>query len=210
MTAGIILVLVILVLGGVIAMISDRLGTKVGKARLRLFNLRPRNTAVVVTIITGSILSAFTLAILFATSKPLRKGVFRIDEIQTKLNETRKEVTKSELETNRIKNELQKARADLELALANLNRVNQSLEKALAQKNEIEAQLKRTLDQLNQVQLAKARTQEELKQVQAATARTEAEVKSTQEQLSDIIQQKEALIKEIKQLEIERQKILRN
>ncbi|NEN90180.1 MAG: DUF3084 domain-containing protein [Okeania sp. SIO3H1] len=210
MTAGIILVLAILVLGGVIATISDRLGTKVGKARLRLFNLRPRDTAALVTMVTGSILSALTLAILFATSKPLRKGVFRIDEIQTKLNETRKEVTKAEFETTRIKNELQKARADLELALTKLNQVNQSLEKTLVQKAETEFQLQITKEQLNQVQVVKTRTQEELKQVQKAKARTEAELNLTQNQLNSIIQQKETLRQEIEQLQIERQKILKD
>ena len=162
MTAGIILVLAILVLGGVIAIISDRLGTKVGKARLRIFHLRPRDTAALVTIVSGSILSAFTLAILFSTSKPLRKGVFRIDEIQTKLNQARKEVTKAELETTRIKNELEKARYDLELALT----------------------------ELNQVHATKARIQEKLKQVQAAKAKTEAKLNLTQNQLESIIQQK--------------------
>ena len=106
MTAGVILVLAILLLGSVIAIISDRVGTKVGKARLKLFNLRPRHTAALVTMITGSILSALTLVTLFATSKPLRKGVFRIDEIQTKLNKTSKELTKAKLEITQIKNEL--------------------------------------------------------------------------------------------------------
>lgn len=210
MTAGIILVLAILVLGGVIATISDRLGTKVGKARLRLFNLRPRDTAALVTMLTGSILSALTLAILFATSKPLRKGVFRIDEIQTKLNETRKEVTKAELETTLIKNELQKAKADLELSLKQLNQVNKSLEKALVQKAEIEFQLKITKEQLDRVQAVKNRTQEELRQVQKAKARTEAELNLTQNQLKSIVQQKETLRQEIEQLQIERQKILKD
>ncbi|WP_094674927.1 DUF3084 domain-containing protein [Hydrocoleum sp. CS-953] len=210
MTAGITLVLVILVLGGVIATISDRLGTKVGKARLRIFHLRPRDTAALVTIVTGSILSALTLAILFATSKPLRKGVFRIDEIQTKLNETRKAVTKAEFETTLIKNELEKARYDLELALTQLNQVNQSLDKALIQKSETETQLKITQEQLNQVQGAKTRTQEELKKVQAAKAKTEAELNLTQNQLKNIIQQKETLSQEIEQLEIERQQLLKN
>ena len=41
MTTGYILILATLLLGGVIATVGDRLGTKVGKARLSLFNLRP-------------------------------------------------------------------------------------------------------------------------------------------------------------------------
>ncbi|MGL5510823.1 MAG: DUF3084 domain-containing protein, partial [Microcoleaceae cyanobacterium] len=94
MTAGIIFILVILMLGGVIANISDRLGKHVGKSRLRLFNLRPKDTAVLVTVVTGTFLSALTLLILFASSKPLRKGVFQIDDVQKELNESRKEVVR--------------------------------------------------------------------------------------------------------------------
>ncbi|MDE5116195.1 MAG: DUF3084 domain-containing protein, partial [Trichodesmium sp. St2_bin2_1] len=140
----------ILLLGSVIATISDKIGTKVGKARLRIFNLRPRDTAVLVTMFTGSILSALTLVTLFATSKPLRKGVFRIDKIQMKLNETSKELTKAKLETTKIENELQRLRYDLKLALAELNRVNQYLEETLAQKAQTEARLKIIQEQLNQ------------------------------------------------------------
>lgn len=49
MTSAYILVLSVLVLGGIIAALGDHLGSKVGKARLRLFKLRPRQTAVLLT-----------------------------------------------------------------------------------------------------------------------------------------------------------------
>src|SRR6476469_6487222 len=105
MTAGYNLVFVILVLGGVIATVSDRLGTKVGKARLSLFKLRPRDTDVVVTVMAGSILSAMTLGILFATRKPLRTGVFRIDEFFNKRNGDRREINLATQEKNRVETE---------------------------------------------------------------------------------------------------------
>ena len=50
---GITLILVLAVVGGVIAFIGDRLGTRIGKRRLSIFGLRPRHTAVVVTVFTG-------------------------------------------------------------------------------------------------------------------------------------------------------------
>ena len=67
MATGYILIAAILILGGVIATVGDRIGTRVGKARLSLFNLRPKKTAVIVTIFTGGLISASSLAILFAT-----------------------------------------------------------------------------------------------------------------------------------------------
>ncbi len=85
MSTGYILILAVLLLGGVIATVGDRIGTRVGKARLSLFNLRPRKTATLVTIMTGTIIAASTLGILFAASEYLRTGVFQLDSIQRQL-----------------------------------------------------------------------------------------------------------------------------
>ena len=54
--SGWLLILALLVLGGVLSTLGDQLGSKVGKARLSLFNLRPRKTAVVITALTGSLI----------------------------------------------------------------------------------------------------------------------------------------------------------
>ncbi|MEM9165037.1 MAG: DUF3084 domain-containing protein, partial [Cyanobacteria bacterium P01_F01_bin.4] len=74
MDVGLILVATILLLGGVIATVGDRIGMRVGKARLSLFNLRPRQTATVVSVLTGGVISASTLGLLLITSEQLRKG----------------------------------------------------------------------------------------------------------------------------------------
>ena len=66
MSSGYILIVAILILGGVIAASGDRIGTRVGKARLSLFKLRPKQTATLVTIVTGSLIAALTLGILIA------------------------------------------------------------------------------------------------------------------------------------------------
>jgi uncharacterized protein (DUF3084 family) len=94
MTSAFILVFSVLILGGIIATLGDRLGSKVGKARLRLFNLRPKQTAVLVTVMTGTLISASTLGLLFGLSKSLRQGVFQLDEILAKRRQELDEVTK--------------------------------------------------------------------------------------------------------------------
>ncbi|MEG4852307.1 DUF3084 domain-containing protein [Microcoleus sp. B5-D4] len=236
MTAGYILVFVILVLGGVIATVSDRLGTKVGKARLSLFKLRPRDTAVVVTVMAGSILSALTLGILFATSKPLRTGVFRIDEIQKRLNNARREINQATQEKNRVESELAQARAAQAQARANLEQINQSLQAAnaeqartqtklnslRAQLNSVQAAKSKTEEQLSQVEAAKSKTEEQLSSVEAAKSRTEEQLKlvetirsttqaqldRTENQLKTVSGQKTTLGAEIAQLQEERQQLI--
>ena len=236
MTAGYILVFVILVLGGVIATVSDRLGTKVGKARLSLFKLRPRDTAVVVTVMAGSILSALTLGILFATSKPLRTGVFRIDEIQKRLNNARREIDQATQEKHRVETELAQALAAQAQARANLEQINQSLQAAnaeqartqtklnslRAQLNSVQAAKSKTEQQLSQVEAAKSQTEEQLSSVEAAKSRieeqlklvetarlsTKAQLDRTENQLKTVSAQKTTLGSEIAQLQEERQQLI--
>ena len=50
---GIVLIAALIVTGGAIAVIGDRVGSRVGKKKLSLFGLRPRHTSVIVTIVTG-------------------------------------------------------------------------------------------------------------------------------------------------------------
>lgn len=236
MTAGYILVFVILVLGGVIATVSDRLGTKVGKARLSLFKLRPRDTAVVVTVMAGSILSAITLGILFATSKPLRTGVFRIDEIQKRLNNARREINQATQEKNVVETELGQARAAQAQARANLEQINRSLQAANAEQartqtklnslrvqlNSVQAAKSKTEQQLSQVEAAKSQTAEQLSSVESAKFRTESQLKlvetarsttrtqldRTESQLNTVSAQKTSLGAEIAQLQGERQQLI--
>ncbi len=202
MTAGFIFVIAILVLGGVIATVSDRLGTKVGKARLRLFNLRPRSTAVVVTVATGTVLSGLTLGILFAASKPLRRGVFRIDEIQERLNQSRKDLTRTEDEKERVEDELDKAKEDLAAALAQINQANFSLDQVNTQATETETQLKQSQSKLNQLQ-------SQLGEVKAAKTKTESELNNTESELDKVFEQKQFLESEIAKLQAEQQKLIK-
>lgn len=126
MTSTYILIVAIVLLGGVLATLGDRIGTKVGKARLSLFKLRPRNTATLVTIITGSLIATSTLGILLATSGSLRKGLFELESIQKKLRIARNDVKvlnaqKSQVESELVKTKAQQAEVQKRLQITNKN-----------------------------------------------------------------------------------------
>ena len=93
---GWLLILSLLVLGGVLSTLGDRLGTRVGKARLSIFKLRPKSTAVLITVFTGSIISAISFAIMVAFNSQLRVGLFELEDIQAKITEREKELKKLE------------------------------------------------------------------------------------------------------------------
>ena len=51
----------LLVVGGVIAYVGDRLGTYIGKKRLSAWGLRPRHTAMLYTVLSGGLIAVLTL-----------------------------------------------------------------------------------------------------------------------------------------------------
>jgi len=140
MTSGYILIVAILVLGGAIATLGDRIGTKVGKARLSLFNLRPRNTATLVTIITGSLISASTLGLLLAASGSLRDGFFELDKIKEKLRKARSDVQVVNTQKSQVESELGKARSEQTEAQNRLDLTNQNFQQATTQLKKISQQ----------------------------------------------------------------------
>lgn len=201
MTIGIILIVAILVLGGVLATLGDRIGTKVGKARLSLFNLRPKNTAVLITIVTGVLISGSTLGILFATSKPLRRGIFEYDETQRNLRKAREEINEARQEKAQIENELIQARTEQADAQGRLNETNKALERVLAQRAETEEQLEETQEQLNRVESDFEQTQQEI-------ANLSSKFQQAQGRLQTVTNQAEDLRQEIAQLQSDRQTLI--
>ncbi len=68
---------------------GDRLGTRIGKARLSFLRMRPRRTAVVFTAITGSLISALSFAVLITINDRWRRGLFELGRIEESLWTTR-------------------------------------------------------------------------------------------------------------------------
>ena len=68
---------------------GDRLGTRIGKARLSFLRMRPRRTAVVFTAITGSLISALSFAVLITINDRWRRGLFELGRIEENLWTTR-------------------------------------------------------------------------------------------------------------------------
>ncbi|HEY9901503.1 MAG TPA: DUF3084 domain-containing protein [Candidatus Sericytochromatia bacterium] len=165
MTSTYILIVAILVLGGVLGTLGDRIGTKVGKARLSLFNLRPRKTATVVTILTGSLISTSTLGILLATSGSLRQGLFELETIQKKLRIAKADIQRLNAQKSQVETELAKTRAE-------------------------QASVQQRLDITNQ-NFQQARNQ--LKKISQQTTRLRAEIKSLLAERQELLQQRDQL-----------------
>ncbi len=90
--SGWLLIISLLLLGGILATLGDLLGSRIGKARLSFFNLRPRRTAVLITVLTGSLISAISLGLMLLVSRQLRVGLFELEAIQAKIKSGEKDL----------------------------------------------------------------------------------------------------------------------
>ena len=82
---GFVLILTIAILGGLIALLGDRLGMRMGKRKLSLFGLRPKYTSMVITVITGLTISGLTLVLMAVVSEDVRTALFHMKQIRREL-----------------------------------------------------------------------------------------------------------------------------
>ena len=87
--SGWLLIIFLLLLGGLISTLGDLLGSKIGKARFSILKLRPKKTAILITILTGSLISASSLSLMILVNRQLRVGLFRLGDLQKKLQENK-------------------------------------------------------------------------------------------------------------------------
>ncbi len=194
-TSAVVLILAVLLLGGLIAALGDRLGSKVGKARLRLFNLRPRQTAVVVTVLTGTLIAASTLSILFALSKNLRQGVFMIDEIRTQERQARAELNRVADEKIQVEQELERARREQTAIRERLIELNHNYQEANIQLDLVTQQAKLLEEEVTSLQKEKA----ELSQLREELKSQIEELRAKINQQNQILGNKQAEIDKLQE-----------
>ncbi len=129
---GVILIVVMIVTGGVIAFIGDKLGTKIGKKRLSIFGLRPRHTSMIITVLTGALITGLSIGTMTVVSEDVRTALFGMEELNAAIASTRSalEVATKDLET--LQSEYERADAELDNArdeISGLKIEQQQLEK---------------------------------------------------------------------------------
>jgi len=187
---GWLLILALLVLGGVLSTLGDRLGSLVGKSRLSLFNLRPRKTAVLITVLTGSLISALSLGLMLLVSQQLRVGLFELDRIEHRLRDSRTSLSRSQADLKRSHSDLlqaEKGRKQARQLLAEAERQARSLRAALGPLMQQRLALEKQRDQLNRDIRAKdadiQRNQQELAQVKGRIVAAGKELKELEANL---------------------------
>lgn len=174
---GWLLILALLALGGVLSTLGDRLGSLVGKARLSLLGMRPRRTAVLITVLTGSLISAISLGLMLLVSERLRTGLFELDRLEQRLQTSRSQLSRSNSQL--ASSRLQVARAE-----QGKREAQTRFEQAQARASKLRQELAPLLAQRNRLELERSRLSQEVKGRDAEIRRTEAELAQVRRRIS--------------------------
>lgn len=165
--SGWLLILALLVLGGVLSTLGDRLGSRVGKARLSLLGLRPRRTAVLITVLTGSLISAISLGLMLLVSERLRVGLFELDQLEARLRADRAALAAGKAELARAETSRRQVQRRFQEAQQRAATLRRELEPLQRQRAQLQAERDRLSQEVRSRDGEIRRTEGELAQVRA-------------------------------------------
>ncbi len=122
--SGIFLITVLVITGGAIAFIGDRLGTKIGKKRLSIFGLRPRHTSIIITIFTGIVITTLTFGVMAAASENVRTALFGMEKLNRTMQETKDNLLSTQADLAAAKADQEQTDAALQQSKADVTRLN--------------------------------------------------------------------------------------
>ncbi len=151
---GILLIATLVIVSGVIAYVGDVLGRRMGRKRLSLFGLRPRHTAIAISVIAGMLITLFTLGAAMVVSKDVQDGFLRVAQMRQERDALSQRLTALDGELREREEELEATRQAAEAQMADLAAVHAELRRTQAELDEAGTALRE-----EQVKLARASTQ---------------------------------------------------
>ena len=187
-------------MGGLIAYLGDKIGSKVGKRKIKLMGLRPKYTSILVTIMTGISIAVVTLGVMSVLSENARVALFGMNKLRQQQHVLEEQRDRLLAEADKLAREMQEKNdllADNELKLA-------SQEEQLDGAND---RLRLTLLDLEQVQAARDDASAQLGIVQTAFNQANADLATAQGEIEELEHTKAGLTKTVAALD-ERNRLL--
>ncbi len=195
MLAGLGIIVIMAIVGGIVAYIGDKLGTKVGKRRMSLFGLRPKYTSIIVTIITGVCISGITMGVLALASKNVRTALFGMDQLRAQMSELNSQIA----DKNKL---LLQGKSNLDAKVKELNTVSNEVKATKAELEEAREARNKMAGQLVSVQQAFNEANEKLAASDAKLAKSDAEIQTleaTKEKMTAHIQDLQMTTKQLEE-----------
>jgi uncharacterized protein (DUF3084 family) len=180
---GILLIGTLVVASGVIAYVGDIVGRRMGRKRLSLFGMRPRHTAITVSVAVGMLITMFTLAVAMLASRDVRQGLLNVAQMR------------------RQQAELQR---DLDETQARVKYLGQSQQEAERKEADARQRAAAAAQAQRAAQAGRGQAEAERQKAEAERAKAQAEAKKWE---ADVSRAEEAYRKEVLQRALLRQRL---
>lgn len=183
--------LVMILAGGLVALIADKLGRTLGKKRLTLFGLRPRHTATMITVIAGMLIPFITVLFVALVSQPVREWLVEGRHALEQLRTRNAEIVVLDNKQSALTEENKKTSADLRQKEELLKRESQTVASLQDQTRNLKSEALhltssiRTLD--NNVQLLTANLKQTKLSLVSAQSETKVAIASTKRAQNDFL-----------------------
>jgi uncharacterized protein (DUF3084 family) len=152
---GLIVIVTVVIFGGGMAFLGDRVGMKVGKKRLSMFGLRPKYTSMIITVLTGFFIAAITLVALMLVSEYVRTAIFELHSIEEQL-------TKATRKAQKLTGAVLEKQRQIVKKQQEYSGLNLKYSKAREELTKIETELGKTRSNLSKVEVELGQTQLDL------------------------------------------------
>lgn len=141
MFIGISVILVLMAMGGIIAYLGDKIGTRVGKRRLTLFGLRPKYTSVVITILSGTLIACLTVATMAVLNENVRVALFGLSRLHAEMDRLNEDIAAKNEALAQGEKLLHEKNAEIEQMTGRMTTISDELAQVETQRNNMQAQL---------------------------------------------------------------------
>ena len=157
------------IVGGFIAYLADKMGSKIGKKRMSIFGLRPKHTSILLTVTSGTIIAVLTIGVMAVSSQSARTALFGMDKLQRELKLLNAEKAGAAVALDAAKERVEeqnKKISELDAKMQASMRENDAMEAKLAEANSMYSKAQEELTTLTE---SKAQLTSEIQELEKTT-----------------------------------------
>ena len=157
------------IVGGFIAYLADKMGSKIGKKKMSVFGLRPKHTSILLTVTGGTIIAVLTIGVMAVSSQSARTALFGMDKLQKELKLLNAEKAEATVALDAAKERVEeqnKKISELDAKMQASMRENDAMEAKLAEVNSMYSKAQEELTTLTE---SKAQLTSEIEELEKTT-----------------------------------------
>lgn len=185
--------LLVVLLGGVIAYVADRMGRQIGKKRLTVFGMRPRHTALLITIGAGVLIPVVTVLLVMAVSRDVREWIVEGRAAIAQRNQALRELETTIEQRNEAQEELEALELQAQGLNLQINQLGTDLKRSEAQSVTFSKQAKRAQADVQRLERRSNELTREITALNRRITEVNSQLKSRTAELQTLTDQRNVL-----------------